>query len=45
MTDVISIHAPLAGCDDTTFILSLQLKISIHAPLAGCDTSVYNGCG
>ena len=36
--EVISIHAPLAGCDETYLqtIETLQ-SISIHAPLAGCD--------
>ena len=35
---IISIHAPLAGCDPTTTRASLQaMMISIHAPLAGCD--------
>ena len=34
---MISIHAPLAGCDygDTVYITTAP--ISIHAPLAGCD--------
>ena len=36
-TDVISIHAPLAGCDPPDPGFGLQLLISIHAPLAGCD--------
>ena len=34
----ISIHAPLAGCDDTIKNIDKIMKlISIHAPLAGCD--------
>ena len=34
----ISIHAPLAGCDDGDFRVGFFLDgISIHAPLAGCD--------
>ena len=37
---MISIHAPLAGCDDPDAGLVAQLAISIHAPLAGCDPSV-----
>ena len=36
--DVISIHAPLAGCDVNVLVIHKGLKpISIHAPLAGCD--------
>ena len=34
---LISIHAPLAGCDDPAAFLNLRHHISIHAPLAGCD--------
>ena len=35
----ISIHAPLAGCDQWTQPhMMTPLRISIHAPLAGCDT-------
>ena len=35
---VISIHAPLAGCDRRGGVFySFPLAISIHAPLAGCD--------
>ena len=33
----ISIHAPLAGCDDRCNLLDSVFGISIHAPLAGCD--------
>ena len=33
----ISIHAPLAGCDQFGYALARALVISIHAPLAGCD--------
>ncbi len=37
LQDLISIHAPLAGCDKNgSFGRHLQ-DISIHAPLAGCD--------
>ena len=35
--DEISIHAPLAGCDDKRETVYYVLPISIHAPLAGCD--------
>ena len=34
---MISIHAPLAGCDMRTSSVSNLFCISIHAPLAGCD--------
>ena len=34
---VISIHAPLAGCDWNYGSGSVRFSISIHAPLAGCD--------
>ena len=34
---VISIHAPLAGCDDQHYTIDRLVDISIHAPLAGCD--------
>ena len=34
---VISIHAPLAGCDACLRVRSRGRDISIHAPLAGCD--------
>ena len=35
---IISIHAPLAGCDYAALGLSAEeFVISIHAPLAGCD--------
>ena len=34
---VISIHAPLAGCDQKSSGPSQSRWISIHAPLAGCD--------
>ena len=37
MTILISIHAPLAGCDHELSKLKADWKISIHAPLAGCD--------
>ena len=35
---LISIHAPLAGCDDRSVVAVPQILISIHAPLAGCDS-------
>ena len=36
--NIISIHAPLAGCDhDHAPIPAASRSISIHAPLAGCD--------
>ena len=34
---VISIHAPLAGCDQRGEQIVIIYIISIHAPLAGCD--------
>ena len=34
---VISIHAPLAGCDRPARYKLRMCAISIHAPLAGCD--------
>ena len=37
----ISIHAPLAGCDDAAAVFWCGRGISIHAPLAGCD---FCGC-
>ena len=39
-TMIISIHAPLAGCDLEQRLSKGGNKISIHAPLAGCDRSV-----
>ena len=33
----ISIHAPLAGCDNISAQIGTKRSISIHAPLAGCD--------
>ena len=38
---VISIHAPLAGCDEAHLYLARRKKISIHAPLAGCDAKFF----
>ena len=35
---IISIHAPLAGCDSGMMAIITDAYISIHAPLAGCDT-------
>ena len=40
---VISIHAPLAGCDTISSNEVRKLSISIHAPLAGCDGYYYVG--
>ena len=37
---VISIHAPLAGCDSHVNMRVHGIRISIHAPLAGCDASL-----
>ena len=34
---LISIHAPLTGSDETSFLISVVLLISIHAPLTGSD--------
>ena len=34
---LISIHAPLTGCDDDDILRTLNIPISIHAPLTGCD--------
>ena len=36
----ISIHAPLAGCDNVWEPGAYGWEISIHAPLAGCDLSL-----
>ena len=36
-TPVISIHAPLTGCDVVFLFHQNQNLISIHAPLTGCD--------
>ena len=42
----ISIHAPLAGCDNRERIrLYGVFGISIHAPLAGCDSGSRTSCG
>ena len=38
LSKVISIHAPIVGCDQTMFYLNHHLGIiSIHAPIVGCD--------
>ncbi len=42
---VISIHAPLAGCDHLGYPPGTVVAISIHAPLAGCDGRPYLGIG
>ena len=36
----ISIHAPRAGCDCSTFQMAGRRPISIHAPRAGCDWDI-----
>ena len=44
----ISIHAPLAGCDQGSSGRVQRQEISIHAPLAGCDFGHWEGdcvCG
>ena len=38
---LISIHAPLAGCDPPLSASGTAVSISIHAPLAGCDRLNY----
>ena len=40
---VISIHAPLAGCDGENTVDVGNTLISIHAPLAGCDQRCQGG--
>ena len=35
---LISIHAPLTGCDATKLCNNINYYISIHAPLTGCDS-------
>ena len=42
---VISIHAPLAGCDDEISGEHPIMAISIHAPLAGCDFAAHRHDG
>ena len=37
LPSAISIHAPLAGCDQVCGAAACRWVISIHAPLAGCD--------
>ena len=41
---LISIHAPLAGCDDVDLGDDKESRISIHAPLAGCDLVDGTAC-
>ena len=41
----ISIHAPLAGCDQLALYRHFDHEISIHAPLAGCDDHGGEGNG
>ena len=37
---IISIHAPIVGCDGELMNMSVnEVEISIHAPIVGCDTS------
>ena len=41
--EAISIHAPLAGCDQAVVDKKQDRRhISIHAPLAGCDVRRWN---
>ena len=40
---LISIHAPLTGCDVLFYAIFRILAISIHAPLTGCDLKHYQG--
>ena len=35
--NIISIHAPRAGCDEKPIEFYFEVQISIHAPRAGCD--------
>ena len=42
LCNLISIHAPLAGCDFVAVGGRPKRKISIHAPLAGCDLTCGN---
>ena len=42
---VVSIHAPLAGCDVVIPINERFGEVSIHAPLAGCDARALVGTG
>ena len=37
VTCIISIHAPLTGCDYTEDQIEQMHDISIHAPLTGCE--------
>ena len=39
MDRIISIHAPLTGCDSIDAFESYLADISIHAPLTGCDVT------
>ena len=40
---MISIHAPIVGCDSMQAIETLQITIiSIHAPIVGCDGSAIS---
>ena len=34
---VISIHAPIVGCDYNSILIEQLMGISIHAPIVGCD--------
>ena len=43
--DYISIHAPLAGCDEWAGFTTVGQCISIHAPLAGCDVRPSDHAG
>ena len=35
--NLISIHAPIVGCDTIKLSDTAQVGISIHAPIVGCD--------
>ena len=37
---MISIHAPIVGCDHGTFAVFTGYHISIHAPIVGCDIAI-----
>ena len=39
---LISIHAPIVGCDEDFFVDIYALDISIHAPIVGCDLDDNN---
>jgi len=43
--DLVSIHAPRAGCDPEPTSARLRWWVSIHAPRAGCDGGGSTGYG